>query len=62
MKIVRGLPRTAQGRVITATSMDARPEFGKADPLAPAKLRVSVRRGTIAFVAPAKSVAVLVLQ
>ena len=56
------LPRKAQGRVITATAMDARPEFGQADALAPATLRVTVRRGTIAFVAPAKSVAVLVLQ
>jgi alpha-N-arabinofuranosidase len=55
--------RSATGRVITAASMDARPEFGKADPLAPAKLEsIALRRGVITLVAPAKSVIVLRLQ
>ena len=56
-------PRAAQGRVITATSMDAKPEFGQPDPLVPVKLStITVRRGSVTFLAPAKSVAVLVLQ
>ena len=55
--------RTAPGGVITADSMDARPEFGKADPLRPAQLgRLAVRRGVTAVVAPAKSVVVLTLS
>jgi alpha-L-arabinofuranosidase len=55
--------RGAQGRVITATAMDARPDFGKADPLVPAKLdAVAVRRGMVSFVAPAKSVVVLEIR
>jgi alpha-N-arabinofuranosidase len=55
--------RTATGRVITAGSMDARPEFGKADPLAPAKLgKLAVRGGVVSLVAPAKSVVVVKLQ
>jgi alpha-L-arabinofuranosidase len=54
--------RAATGRVITAASMDARPEFGKADPLRPAQLgRLSVRRNVTSLVAPAKSVIVLTL-
>ncbi|HEU4780655.1 MAG TPA: alpha-L-arabinofuranosidase C-terminal domain-containing protein, partial [Steroidobacteraceae bacterium] len=55
--------RTGTGRVVTAESMDARPEFGKADPLVPAKLKqLAVRRGVVSLVAPAKSVVVLKLQ
>jgi alpha-N-arabinofuranosidase len=55
--------RSAQGRVITAESMDARAEFGKADPLVPATLsRVNVRGDLVSFVAPAKSVVVLTLR
>ena len=54
------VPRTAQGRVVSATAMDARPEFGKADPLTPAILgSITVQRGTVKLVAPAKSVVVL---
>jgi hypothetical protein len=49
--------------VITAKSMDARPDFGKVDPLMPAKLeRVTVERGAVSLVAPAKSVIVLKLR
>jgi alpha-N-arabinofuranosidase len=55
--------RTAQGRVITAAAMDARPDFGKADPLTPVKLDgVALRRGVAKFVAPAKSVVVLTIR
>jgi alpha-L-arabinofuranosidase len=58
-----GAIQSATGRVITAESMDARPDFGKADPLVPAKLeRVSVERGAVSLVAPAKSVIVLKLR
>jgi alpha-L-arabinofuranosidase len=58
---IRGfVPRAAEGRVITATSMDSSPEFGKADPLKPARVgSIAVRRGIVNFVAPAKSVVVL---
>jgi alpha-N-arabinofuranosidase len=56
-------PSSATGRVITAAAMDARPEFGKADPLAPAALKsVSIRRGAVHLIAPAKSVSVLKLR
>jgi alpha-L-arabinofuranosidase len=55
--------RTASGRVMTAASMDARPEFDQPDPLEPARLeKISVRRGAIALVAPAKSVVVLKIR
>ncbi len=55
--------RAATGRVITAPSMDARPEFGQPDPLAPSGLgRITVRAGVASFVAPAKSVVVLKLH
>ena len=55
--------RTATGRVITADSMDAKPEFGKEDPLAPRDLKnVAVRHGAVSLVAPAKSVVVLQLR
>ena len=64
IEIAAGLKiRSAQGRVITAASMDARSEFGKPDPLAPVKLAaVKVRGDLVSFVAPAKSVVVLTLQ
>ncbi len=52
--------RSASGRVMTSKAMDAHPEFGKQDPLVPAKLTpVAVSAGTISLVAPAKSVLVL---
>jgi alpha-N-arabinofuranosidase len=55
--------RTVTGRVLTAESMDARPEFGKVDPLVPATLNaIAVRRGVVSLVAPAKSVVVLELR
>lgn len=53
---------TATARVIAAASMDASPDFGGKDPLAPAKLSgVSVRRGTVSLLAPAKSIVLLQL-
>jgi alpha-N-arabinofuranosidase len=55
--------RSATGQVITAESMDARPEFGKQDPLVPVNLdRPAVRRGVVSLVAPARSVIVIKLQ
>jgi alpha-N-arabinofuranosidase len=55
--------RTVTGRALTAESMDARPEFGKVDPLVPATLNaIAVRRGVVSLVAPAKSVVVLELR
>ena len=54
--------RTASARVITAAAMDARPEFGKADPLTPAALKTTVRGGTVELQAPAKAVVVLKLK
>jgi alpha-N-arabinofuranosidase len=49
--------RSARGRVITAEAMDARPEFGKTDPLAPVAMdTLRVRDGVLTLVAPAKSV------
>jgi alpha-N-arabinofuranosidase len=55
--------RTVTGRALTAESMDARPEFGKVDPLVPATLNATaVRRGVVSLVAPAKSVVVLELR
>jgi alpha-N-arabinofuranosidase len=56
-------PGSARGRVITAPHMDARPEFGKADPLAPVALEdIRVGRGVLSLVAPAKSVVALELD
>ena len=53
----------ASGRVITSGSMDARPEFGQPDPLAPAKLRTpAIGRGVVSIVVPAKAVLVLELR
>jgi alpha-L-arabinofuranosidase len=55
--------RAAKGRMMTAASMDARPEFDRPDPLQPSAARsVSVRRGVVSLVAPAKSVTVLQLH
>ena len=55
--------RSATGRVITSTSMDARPEFGKADPLVPVDLvSLRVRKGVLSVTAPAKSVSSLQLR
>jgi alpha-N-arabinofuranosidase len=61
---IQGLKvRAAEGRVIAATAMDARPEFGAPDALAPATLgKVAVRGGLVRFVAPAKSVVVLKIR
>ena len=48
--------RNARGRVITAGAMDARPEFGRSDPLEPTALEsIRVRDGVLSLVAPAKS-------
>ena len=58
-----GAIRTATGRVISAASMDAHPEFGKVDPLVPANLdKPAVRNGVVSLIAPAKSVIVLHLS
>jgi alpha-N-arabinofuranosidase len=55
--------RTASGRVITAASMDARPDFDKPDPLLPAAVdKVTVRGGGASLLVPAKSVVVLQLR
>ncbi len=55
--------QAASGRVITAASMDARPDFGRPDPLMPAALKdLAVRGGAVSLVAPAKSVIVLKLR
>jgi alpha-N-arabinofuranosidase len=55
--------RRASARVMTAGSMDARPEFGRPDPMAPTTLDgVSVRAGIVSLLAPAKSIVVLQLQ
>jgi alpha-L-arabinofuranosidase len=57
IEVQGGKVGAARGRVITAPAMDARPEFGKSDPLAPAALAtIRVRRGALSLVAPAKSV------
>jgi alpha-N-arabinofuranosidase len=55
--------RSARGRVITAGAMDARPEFGKPDPLAPVTLEpLRLRRGALSLTAPAKSVVAIELE
>ena len=55
--------RAASARVITAASLDARPEFGKADPLAPKPLGgIDTKRGRVSLVVPAHSVVVLTLR
>lgn len=55
--------RKAAGKVITASAMDARGDFGKADPLVPVALdRITTRGGAVLLTAPAKSVVVLDLQ
>jgi len=54
---------SASGKVITADSMDARPDFSKPDPLVPTLLKaISAKDGRVSFVAPAKSVVVLTLR
>ena len=51
------------GRVITATAMDARPHFGAPDPLAPIALSdVRIRAGVAHVDIAAKSVSVLEVQ
>jgi alpha-N-arabinofuranosidase len=58
----RGM-RSARGRVITAATMDAKPDFGGPDPLAPAALEsVRVRGGVLSVLAPAKSVIAIELD
>jgi alpha-N-arabinofuranosidase len=58
-----GAIQAATGRVITAKTMDARPDFGKVDPLTPVAVEnLAVRRGAVSLVAPAKSVIVLKLR
>ncbi|HET9715701.1 MAG TPA: alpha-L-arabinofuranosidase C-terminal domain-containing protein [Pseudolabrys sp.] len=55
--------RKATGRVITADAMDARSDFGKADPLAPVPLdEISTSNGAVSLTAPPKSVVVLDLR
>jgi alpha-N-arabinofuranosidase len=55
--------RAAQGRVITAATMDASSGFGAPDALAPKRLNtLVVKGGRLSFVAPAKSVVVLELR
>jgi alpha-N-arabinofuranosidase len=53
----------ASGRLIAARTLDARPEFGKADPLAPVAMEnIVVRKGVVSLIAPAGSVVVLTLH
>ena len=55
--------KTASARVITSDAMDARPDFGTADPLSPKELKdVATRSGAVLLVAPAKSVVVVKLR
>ena len=55
--------RAASGRVITAATMDARPDFDRPDPLVPVALDgIRVRKGVVSLVAPAKSVITLELR
>jgi alpha-N-arabinofuranosidase len=52
--------RRGAARVITAARMDAHPDFGAPDPLAPVGLRdLAVGGGAVTFTAPAKSVLVV---
>jgi alpha-N-arabinofuranosidase len=54
--------RTATGRVMTAAAMDAHPEFGASDPLAPTVLHdIVIRNGVVRVQLPAKSVAMIEL-
>jgi alpha-N-arabinofuranosidase len=53
----------ASGRAISAATLDARPEFGKTDPLAPKPLGgVATKRGRVSLVVPAHAVVVLSLR
>jgi alpha-N-arabinofuranosidase len=55
--------RGARGRVVTAAAMDARPEFGRPDPLEPRALdSIRVQRGALSVSAPAKSVIAIELD
>jgi alpha-N-arabinofuranosidase len=55
--------KSVSGTLLTAESMDARPEFGKTDPLAPTALKaVVLKGGVVSFVAPSKSVIVLTMR
>jgi alpha-N-arabinofuranosidase len=55
--------RSAAGRLVTSRSMDARPEFGKPDPLQPVLLEpLRVHKGVLSVTAPAKSVISLQLR
>jgi len=55
--------RSATGRIVTSRAMDARPEFGKADPLQPVLLQpLRVHKGALSVTAPAKSVISLQLR
>jgi alpha-N-arabinofuranosidase len=52
----------AAGRVVTAATMDAHPDFDAQDPLVPVALGgVVVQDGAVTFTAPAKSVLVIEL-
>jgi alpha-N-arabinofuranosidase len=61
---VRGFPaREGSARVITASTMDAHPEFDAPDPLAPVDLPgLVVGDGAVTFTQPAKSVLVVELR
>ena len=55
--------RRGGARVITAATMDAHPDFGAPDPLAPVDLSgLAVGDGVVTFTAPAKSVLVVELR
>jgi alpha-N-arabinofuranosidase len=63
LRIEGGEVGSATGRVVTAGRMDARPQFGQPDPLAPVPLRgARVQHGTVSFTAPSKSVVALTLR
>jgi len=53
----------ASGRAITAPAIDARPDFGAADPLVPVALRtLAVEQGALHVTVPAKSVTMLEIR
>jgi alpha-L-arabinofuranosidase len=52
--------RSAQGRTVTAPSLDAHPDFGLPDPLQPRPLSgISLGQGRLAVTVPARSVSVV---
>ncbi|MEO8063640.1 MAG: alpha-L-arabinofuranosidase C-terminal domain-containing protein [Pseudomonadota bacterium] len=58
-----GEVKRASGRVISASALDARPDFEKPDPLTPKDLAgISLCRGNVCLTAPAASVVVLELR